>query len=175
MIASGEDKLSEAKRELRIADKALKEVSEPAHVALQPTESFEVARLCLTPLHPPFPAPSQSHAKLRMKKKDQVTCCTDDLKRKYSHKEWARILEEQRSLSDRRGWRRPWDGEDGEEFATWLALKATKARSHDDEEVSCSTRRGCWIRAHPPRPPPPAPSTNLVLRLVQPPPPRTGA
>ena len=100
LIASGEDKLSEARKELRIADRTLKE----------------------------------SHAKLRMKKKEQVACCTDDLKRKYCHKEWSRILEEQRGLADRRGWRRPWDGEDGEEFATWLAIKATKARSHDEDE-----------------------------------------
>ena len=58
LIASGEDKLSEAKRELRIADKALKEVSERARVAPQTTESPEATQLCLTPLHPALPQPA---------------------------------------------------------------------------------------------------------------------
>jgi len=65
----------------------------------------------------------ENHRKLQMNKKQKVYWCTKDLKRKYGHVVWKELVEQKRQEAREQGWRRPWDGVDGEAYEAWAELQ----------------------------------------------------
>lgn len=86
-------------------------------------------------------------AKIKMKRRDQIAWVVMDVQRKSCHQAWKRVLTDQRSRARRRGWRRPWDGEDGSAFKDWCIIqdaleeKATAEMEEEEEEEEQNNRR----------------------------------
>lgn len=56
------------------------------------------------------------HAKLQLSREKIEHWCMKDIKKKYCHKRWREMRAVNRSKAFEEGWRRPWDGVDGDEF-----------------------------------------------------------
>lgn len=73
-------------------------------------------------------------AKIQMNRRLRVMWITMDLQRKYCHQAWKKTLQDQRLRARRRGWRRPWDGEDGVAFAEWQEVQAVLEAKVGEEQ-----------------------------------------
>ena len=57
------------------------------------------------------------------------------IKQKYAHLGRERILDDARRLARKRGWRRPWDGEDGAAFKKWIESNRFGLAQEEDKGV----------------------------------------
>ncbi|CAM9250870.1 unnamed protein product [Scytosiphon promiscuus] len=77
----------------------------------------------------------QLKEKLKERVPDVAAHVEDSLVDKYCHAEYTAVLKRNRTMALKQGWRRPWDGMDGEDFRKWAKkMKCVAADRHERPE-----------------------------------------
>ena len=66
----------------------------------------------------------------------------DDLIKKYCYLSYSRVMDRNRMACYRRGWRRPWDGPDGQDFEAWLEEQQLYFHLADNEALELPSVAG---------------------------------